>query len=118
MVFRKSNIFDRRNFRVASLTLAYFVSKYWLILAGLAGLNLIVFATTGFCTMANILVKFGLKSTLVIAVMIVIVGKLINFHNFLQTFCSCKQKNHPCNIFLSCNKHSFRLFGLLQFRLT
>lgn len=49
-------------FVLLSLTLAYFVSKYWLILAGLVGLNLIVFATTGFCTMANILVKFGIKS--------------------------------------------------------
>lgn len=49
-------------FILLSLTLAYFVSKYWLILAGLVGLNLIIFATTGFCTMANILVKFGLKS--------------------------------------------------------
>lgn len=49
-------------FILLSLILAYFVSKYWLILAALVGLNLIVFATTGFCTMANILVKFGLKS--------------------------------------------------------
>ena len=50
-------------FILLSLTLAYFVSKYWLILAGLVGLNLIVFAATGFCTMANILVKLGIKSS-------------------------------------------------------
>jgi hypothetical protein len=49
-------------FILVSLTLAYFVSKYWLILAGLVGLNLIVFSLTGFCLMANILIKFGLKS--------------------------------------------------------
>lgn len=48
-------------FVLLSLTLAYFISKYWLILAGLVGLNLIIFATTGFCTMANILVKLGIK---------------------------------------------------------
>jgi hypothetical protein len=44
-----------------SLALTYFFSKYWLILAALVGLNLIVFAITGFCTMANILIKLGLK---------------------------------------------------------
>ena len=49
-------------FTLLSLVLAYLVSKYWLILTGLVGLNLIVFPLTGFCTMANILVKFGLKS--------------------------------------------------------
>ncbi len=45
-----------------SLALAYFSSKYWLILTAFVGLNLIVFAITGFCTMANILIKLGLKS--------------------------------------------------------
>lgn len=49
-------------FILLSLTLAYFLSKYWLILAGLVGLNLIIFALTGFCLMANILVKFGIKT--------------------------------------------------------
>lgn len=44
-----------------SLTLAYFFSAYWLILTALVGLNLIIFAVTGFCTIANILVKFGVK---------------------------------------------------------
>jgi len=46
-----------------SLGLAYFFSKYWLILAALVGLNLIVFSLTGFCLMANILVKFGIKTS-------------------------------------------------------
>lgn len=45
-----------------SLALAYFFSKYWLILTAFVGVNLIVFALTGFCTMANILVKLGIKS--------------------------------------------------------
>lgn len=45
-----------------SLALAYFFSKYWLILTGLVGLNLIIFATTGFCIMANLLTKLGIKS--------------------------------------------------------
>jgi len=47
-----------------SLALAYFVSPYWLILTALIGLNLILFALTGFCIMANLLVKLGIKSNL------------------------------------------------------
>lgn len=46
-----------------SLGLTYFFSKYWLILVALVGLNLIVFSLTGFCLMANILVKFGIKTS-------------------------------------------------------
>ena len=38
-------------------------STYWLILTGLVGVNLIVFASTGFCIMANILYKLGAKPT-------------------------------------------------------
>jgi len=49
-------------FILLSLVLTFFVSKYWLILTTLVGLSLITFALTGFCTMANILIKFGLKS--------------------------------------------------------
>ena len=45
-----------------SLTLAYFISKYWLVLTAIIGFGLILFSLTGFCTMANILVKFGFKS--------------------------------------------------------
>jgi len=47
-----------------SLALAYFFSTYWLILTVLIGINLIIFAFTGFCIMANILVKLGVKSQL------------------------------------------------------
>lgn len=42
-------------------TLAYFVHPYWLILNALVGINLIIFALTGFCIMSNILYKFGIK---------------------------------------------------------
>ena len=45
-----------------SAALAYFVSPLWLILTAFVGLNLIIFALTGFCVMANILVKLGVKS--------------------------------------------------------
>ena len=41
--------------------LALVHSLYWLILTGLVGINLIIFAATGFCLMANILHKLGLK---------------------------------------------------------
>lgn len=44
-----------------SLALAYFFSEYWLILTALVGLNLTIFAITGFCTIANILIKLGVK---------------------------------------------------------
>jgi hypothetical protein len=49
---------------LVSLGLAYFFSNYWLILAGLVGLNLIIFSLTGFCLMANILVKLGVRTSL------------------------------------------------------
>jgi len=51
-------------FILLSLTLACFISPYWLILTALVGINLIIFAFTGFCIMANILVKVGIKSGL------------------------------------------------------
>jgi hypothetical protein len=43
----------------ASLILAYFVSPYWLALAGFVGLNLLQSAFTGFCPLALILRRFG-----------------------------------------------------------
>lgn len=46
-----------------SLGLAYFFSKYWLILTALVGLNLVIFSLTGFCLMANILVKLGIRTS-------------------------------------------------------
>ncbi len=34
------------------------VSPYWMLLSAFAGVNLIIFAFTGFCLMANMLRKF------------------------------------------------------------
>lgn len=48
-------------FTLSGTVLAAVYSKYWLILTGLVGVNLIVFAATGFCLMANILYKLGAK---------------------------------------------------------
>ncbi len=45
-----------------STTLAVFVNSYWIILTLAAGINLIIFSFTGFCIMANILVKAGIKT--------------------------------------------------------
>ncbi|MBX7059156.1 MAG: DUF2892 domain-containing protein [Leptospirales bacterium] len=47
---------------LGSAALSAFVSPYWLILTALVGVNLIVFALSGFCVMANLLVKLGLRS--------------------------------------------------------
>ena len=47
-----------------SVLLGAFVSPYWLILTALVGLNLMVFALTGFCLMANILYKLGARPRL------------------------------------------------------
>lgn len=49
-------------FILLSLALAYFISPYWLILTALVGINLVIFGLTGFCLMANILKKLGLKT--------------------------------------------------------
>ncbi len=51
-------------FSLASAVLAWVYSPYWLILTALVGINLIVFALTGFCLMANILYKLGARSKL------------------------------------------------------
>jgi len=48
-------------FSLSSAVLAWIHSPYWLILTALVGINLIVFALTGFCLMANILYKLGAK---------------------------------------------------------
>jgi len=45
-----------------SAVFTYLYSPYWLILTAFVGINLIIFAFTGFCIMANILIKFGFKS--------------------------------------------------------
>ncbi|RJQ20611.1 MAG: DUF2892 domain-containing protein [Nitrospiraceae bacterium] len=48
-------------FSLTGTILAAVVSKWWLILTGLVGVNLLIFAFTGFCLMANILYKFGAR---------------------------------------------------------
>ena len=42
-----------------SLSLAYLVSPWWLILAGFVGLNMLQAAFTGFCPLAIVLKKLG-----------------------------------------------------------
>ena len=44
---------------LASSILAWVHSIYWLILTLFVGLNLVVFAVTGFCPSANILYRMG-----------------------------------------------------------
>ena len=47
-----------------SAALAWQVSPWWLILTALISVNLIIFAVSGFCLMANILYKFGVRPRL------------------------------------------------------
>ena len=47
-----------------SLLLALVHSVYWLILTALVGVNLVVFATTGFCPSAQLFHKLGVKPRL------------------------------------------------------
>lgn len=49
-------------FTLLSVVLTVFVSPYWLLFTVFVGANLVVFAFTGFCIMANILNKLGIKS--------------------------------------------------------
>ncbi len=44
-----------------SVVLAHFVSPWWMLLAGFVGLNLFQAAFTGFCPLAMILKRFGVK---------------------------------------------------------
>jgi hypothetical protein len=46
---------------LTSLLLAYWVSPYWLILAGFVGLNQFQAAFTGFCPLATLLKKLGYR---------------------------------------------------------
>lgn len=46
---------------LTSLLLVYWVSPYWLILAGFVGLNLFQAAFTGFCPLAMLLKKLGYR---------------------------------------------------------
>lgn len=51
-------------FALGSGVLAWVRSPYWLILTGLVGINLIIFASTGFCLMANVIYALGAKPRL------------------------------------------------------
>ncbi len=44
-----------------SLALSYLFTPYWLLLAAFVGLNILQAAFTGFCPLALILKKFGVK---------------------------------------------------------
>jgi hypothetical protein len=46
---------------LASLALAYYVDTYWLALTAFVGLNLFQAAFTGFCPLAIILKKLGVR---------------------------------------------------------
>ena len=47
-----------------SAALAWQVSPWWLILTALISVNLIIFAVSGFCLMANMLYKLGVRPRL------------------------------------------------------
>ena len=47
---------------LVSLVLGYSFSKYWLLLAAFVGLNLLQSAFSGFCPLAVILKKLGVKA--------------------------------------------------------
>lgn len=47
-----------------SALLAWQVSPWWLLLTALVSVNLMIFALSGFCIMANILYKLGVKPRL------------------------------------------------------
>ena len=49
-------------FTLGSVSLAYFVHPNWLILTAFVGVNLVIFAFSGFCIMANILHALGFRS--------------------------------------------------------
>lgn len=47
---------------IVSIALAYFVSPWWMLLALFVGANLFQSSFTGFCPLARILARFGLRS--------------------------------------------------------
>ncbi|MBP7254251.1 MAG: DUF2892 domain-containing protein [Negativicutes bacterium] len=49
-------------FTLLSAVLVHFFGKGWLIFTAIIGFNLMFFAITGYCTMANILYKLGFRS--------------------------------------------------------
>jgi hypothetical protein len=44
-----------------SVVLAHYISPWWMLLAGFVGLNLFQAAFTGFCPLAMILKRFGIR---------------------------------------------------------
>jgi hypothetical protein len=46
---------------LVSVLLGHYVSAWWLLLTGFVGLNLLQSAFTGFCPLALILKKFGVR---------------------------------------------------------
>ena len=46
---------------LVSLVLAHYLSPYWLLLAAFVGLNLLQSAFTGFCPLAIVLRKLGVR---------------------------------------------------------
>ncbi len=51
-------------FALGSALLAWLHSPYWLILTGMVGINLIIYAISGFCIMANIVYRLGARPRL------------------------------------------------------
>lgn len=50
------------SFSLGGTLLAWLVSPWFLLLTGLVGVNLLIFAFTGFCVMANFLTALGARS--------------------------------------------------------
>lgn len=48
-------------FNLIGILLSIFVHPYWIALPILVGINLFIYSLTGFCIMANILYKLGVK---------------------------------------------------------
>lgn len=46
---------------LTSVLLGFFVSPYWLLLTGFAGLNLLQASFTGFCPLATLFKKLGIQ---------------------------------------------------------
>lgn len=46
---------------LVSVTLAYLFSPWWMLLAAFVGLNLLQAAFTGFCPLAILLKRFGVR---------------------------------------------------------
>lgn len=46
---------------LATMLLGFFISPYWFLLTGFAGINMIQSAFTGFCPAAIVFQKLGLK---------------------------------------------------------